>query len=118
AMLFSQIVTYGSFAKLWDQACGGCLQGTALSTALTVNYWLAAACGIVVAPLIAGIVYIVLVRRFAGAPPLVATVLTIAIASLLTYLASPSGPIPSLFNPNLNPNQQQQVVSANLAPPT
>lgn len=50
--------------------------------ALQTEYWLAAALALTVAAALSGLTYLLVVRRFAGAPPLVGTVATIAVSSL------------------------------------
>src|SRR5262249_28728071 len=53
---------------------------------LTTEYWLAAVLAVVVAALLSALVYLVVVRRLASAPPLVGTVATIAVSALLLAL--------------------------------
>jgi branched-chain amino acid transport system permease protein len=114
AKLFEQLVQHGSFAYLADTSCSGCLHGIGWVPA--ANYWLAAISAILVAPVVAALVYLIFVRRFASAPPLVATVLTVALAVLLGYLGSGQSPLLLLFNPNGAPPPVVGL-GANLTPP-
>jgi branched-chain amino acid transport system permease protein len=83
ALLFFGVVRNHWFARLLTLH----LHGRHFATwSLTVEYWLAAVLAIGLAAVLSAATYLIVVRRLAGAPPLVGTVATIAISSLLYAL--------------------------------
>lgn len=86
AVLFIETLHHHYIARL---LVGGVRAGQQLpGWALQAEYWVAAALALVLAAVLSGLTYLLVVRRFAGSPPLVGTVATIAVATLLTALTS------------------------------
>src|SRR4051812_15257501 len=97
AALFFDLVRHHTIVRGINAVCG-CTGAVAAphGWALHTEYWAAALLALVVSITIGFLSYILIVRRFRDAPPLVGTVATIALAAGLAYLVGPSG-IPKLF---------------------
>lgn len=72
-----------------DGACG-CIGSaeTAPEWAVHLEYWLAAGIALVVSMLVSLLTFLLVVRRFRDAPPLVGTVATLAVSSLLFWIVA------------------------------
>jgi branched-chain amino acid transport system permease protein len=98
AVLFSEMVQRHEFLHFASFVCGPCVPGGAdhpTGIAVALDYWLSFALAVGLAALLAYVAHAMLVRRFARAPRLVATVLTIGIAQLLGGIAAA---VPSMFD--------------------
>jgi branched-chain amino acid transport system permease protein len=86
------------FLRFASFVCGPCIGGgpdNASAAARSVDFWLSFLLAIALSALLAYAAHAMLVRRFARAPRLVATVLTIGIAQLLAGIAAA---VPSMFD--------------------
>jgi branched-chain amino acid transport system permease protein len=98
AVLFSEMAQRHEFLHFAAFVCAPCVPGGAdhaSPAALAVDYWLSFVLAVALSALLAYLAHALLVRRFARAPRLVATVLTIGIAQLLAGMAAA---IPSMFD--------------------
>ena len=82
AVLFSEILRHHAILRLTGFGCDGC---PASPTAAAIEYWVALAGTLLVAPLCGLIVYFGLMRPLARASRLVGTVATLAAATVLGY---------------------------------
>lgn len=88
-LVFFLLVRFHVVLDGMDAACFGCL-GPAESAprwAVHVEYWLAAAIGLLTAAVLSLAIFALVVRRFRDAPPLVGTVATIAVAAFLGWVS-------------------------------
>jgi branched-chain amino acid transport system permease protein len=98
AVLFSEMAQRHEFLRFASFVCAPCVPGGAdhaSAAAQAVDYWLSLLLAVGLSALLSHGAYALLVRRFARAPKLVATVLTIGIAQLLAGVAAA---LPSLFD--------------------
>jgi len=98
AVLFSEMVQRHEVLNFASFVCGPCLPGGvahASALARALDFWLSFAIAVALSALLAYLAHTLLVRRFARAPRLVATVLTIGIAQLLAGIAAA---LPSMFD--------------------
>lgn len=121
ALLFFELWQHNELAVLSNMACRGCIHGlntdfaymqshpNQVLAALLANghtgwiaagFWISAALSLLVAPLVSWIAYRLVIRRFEEASRLIATVVTIALASILVGAANA---LPQLFD---NPKNQ------------
>jgi branched-chain amino acid transport system permease protein len=63
--------------------CGGCVGTFPGATARGINFFVSALAGLLAAGLLSYLVYVVIVRRFAGAPVLVSSIVTVFLAQAL-----------------------------------
>jgi branched-chain amino acid transport system permease protein len=98
AVLFFEIVQHHTVVRTLNALCG-CAGPPAHAHrwAVHLEYWGSIALAVAVSAALGAACYLVVLRRFRHAPPLVGAVATIAVGQALGYLASPSG-IPRLFN--------------------
>jgi len=124
AVLFSEMAQRHEFLRFAAFVCGPCVPGGAdhaSAGALAVDFWLSMLLAVALSALLAYLAHALLVRRFAGAPRLVATVLTIGIAQLLAGIAAA---LPSMFDSTTagvqlsNPVPLPVHVSLTVAPTT
>jgi len=124
SVLFSEMVQRHELLHFASFVCGPCVPGGAdhpAAVAGAVEFWLTFAISIGLSALLAWLAHAMLVRRFAGAPRLVATVLTIGIAQLLAGIAAA---LPSMFDPTVqgvqltNPVPVPLHVAVTIAPTT
>src|SRR5258708_24464882 len=124
AVLFSAMAQRREFLRFASFVCTPCVPGgaeNASGAAVAVDYWLSFALAVALSGLLAWLAHVMLVRRFARAPRLVATVLTIGIAQLLAGIAAA---IPAIFGtdtPGAQPGNAVPLplnVSITIAPTT
>jgi branched-chain amino acid transport system permease protein len=124
AVLFSEMAQRREFLRFASFVCTPCVPGgaeNASGAAVAADYWLSFALAVALSGLLAWLAHVMLVRRFARAPRLVATVLTIGIAQLLAGIAAA---IPSMFGtdaPGVQPGNAVPLplhVSLTIAPTT
>jgi branched-chain amino acid transport system permease protein len=84
SVLFGEILRHHAILRVTGFGCDGC---TASPTAAAVEYWVALAGTLLVAPLLGLVVYFGLIRPLARASRLVGTVATLAAATVLAYAA-------------------------------
>lgn len=96
-ILFFELVRHHTLVRGLDAMCH-CVGAKARPDrwAVHLEYWSAIVVALLVSCLLSLAVYLLVVRRFRDSPPLVGTVATIAISSVLAYGAGLSG-IPRLF---------------------
>jgi branched-chain amino acid transport system permease protein len=97
AVLFSEMAQRREFLRFAAFVCTPCVPGgadRASGAAVAIDYWLSFLLAVALSGLLAYAAHAMLVRRFARAPRLVATVLTIGIAQLLAGIATA---IPAMF---------------------
>lgn len=97
AMIFFQLVKHHTILRGVDAACG-CLPAdldTAPGWAAHLEYWTAVLVALVASVVLSLATYLLVVRRFRDAPPLVGTVATIAVAQVLVWATQR---IPPLFD--------------------
>lgn len=99
SVLFSELVQRHELLHFASFVCGPCISGGpdhASGAANAVEFWLSLLFAVALSALLAYLAHAMLVRRFARAPRLVATVLTIGIAQLLAGIAAA---LPGMFDP-------------------
>lgn len=111
-VIFYQLVRHVQLAVFAVQVCAKCFRGVPTDSVyiqshpqkfvealqathhggwVVANFWVSLVLSLLLAPLLGWIVYVLVIRRFAEAPRLIATVATIAVGSVLTYLAASVG---------------------------
>jgi len=98
AVLFSEMAQRREFLHFASFVCAPCVPGGpdhASPAAVAVDFWMSFVLAVALSALLAYLAHALLVRRFARAPKLVATVLTIGIARLLAGIAAA---LPSMFD--------------------
>ncbi len=124
AVLFSELVQRHELLHFAAFVCGPCLPSGAdhaSAAAQAIEFWLALLIAVALSAVLFWLAHAMLVRRFARAPRLVATVLTIGIAQLLAGIAAA---LPSLFDPTTqgvqlsNPVPIPLHVAVSIAPTT
>jgi branched-chain amino acid transport system permease protein len=119
-LLFYELVSHVQGVVWLKAVCSGCLPGvnsdaTFLETHPTqllqmlqsngdggwivANFWLSVLVSLVLAPLISWVVYLLVIRRFSGAPRLIVTVVTVAVSGVLIAVA---GWLAGLFTTGTN----------------
>lgn len=89
ALAFFLLVQFHVVLRGLDAVCGCALPAeTAPGWAVQLEYGLAVVVGLLVAVLLSVLTFVLVVRRFRGAPPLVGTVATIAVAGLLGWFTA------------------------------
>lgn len=87
-LAFFLIVKFHLVLQGLDAVCGCAPTVGAPGWAVQAEYWLAVAAALLVSTLLSLATFLLVVRRFRGAPPLVGTVATIAVASMLGWFTS------------------------------
>jgi branched-chain amino acid transport system permease protein len=87
ATMFVAFVNFQPVLRLTRTVCPPCLNHVT-PTDRSINYWLSLVLALGLALLLAAVIYHLVVRRFANAPPLVLTVATIFIAQALPALGT------------------------------
>jgi branched-chain amino acid transport system permease protein len=85
---FFLIVKFHLVLQGLDAVCGCSPVREAPRWAVHTEYWLAVLAGVLVSALLSLATFLLVVRRFRGAPPLVGTVATIAVASMLGWFTA------------------------------
>ncbi len=92
ALAFYLLVQFHLVVRGLDGVCGCSPVDRPPGWPLQVEFWLSVAAGLLVSTLLSLAVYVLVVRRFRAAPPLVGTVATIAMASLLGWFTATQVP--------------------------
>lgn len=87
-LAFFLVVQFHLVRRALDALCGCAPTSRPPAWAVQSEFWLAAAIGLGTSMLLSLVTYVLVVRRFRAAPPLVGTVATIAVASLLGWVTS------------------------------
>jgi len=90
AAIFFILAHYLSLPRIVNSLCPVCLERDT-TRVYEVNYWLSMALAMALSILIAWLVYVLVVRRFANAPRLVLTVATIFLAQGLPFVSGLAG---------------------------
>ena len=88
ALAFFLVVRFSLVVRGVDAVCGCAPPGDVPGWATHLQYWTAAGAGILLSTLLSVAAFLLVVRRFRHAPPLVGTVATIALASGLGWFTS------------------------------
>lgn len=84
-LAFFLVVRFHLVLRGLDGVCGCAARSNPPGWAVQTEYWTAVAAGLLTSALLSLITFVLVVRRFRAAPPLVGTVATIGVASLLTW---------------------------------
>lgn len=88
ALAFYLTVQFHLVLRALEAVCGCAAAGSAPGWAVQLEFWVAVAAGLLVATLLSTVTYLLVVRRFRGAPPLVGSAATVAVASLLGWFTA------------------------------
>lgn len=92
ALAFNLLVQFHLVVRALDAVCGCTPVADPAGWALQVEFWLSVALGLLASTALSLAVYVLVIRRFRTAPPLVGTVATIAVASLLGWFTATQVP--------------------------